>query len=187
MTGNFHCNYNQSSTTTNTYLRTLYRFSFFIMYFSRFYQIFSTFTFQMLSQKSPIPSPCLSPICTHSHFLTLAFTCMGASKVHKTRGPLFLMIAEQAIFCYICSQRHKLWGYSIIPIVVPPIVLQRPLASWVFSLAPPLGALCSNPQLTVSLHFCICQALAQPHKKQVYQGPVNKILLAYAIVSVFGD
>ena len=40
--------------------------------------------------------------------------------------------------------------------------------------------------MTVSIHFCICQALAEPHKRQLYQGHVNKILLAYAIVSVFG-
>jgi hypothetical protein len=35
----------------------------------------------------------------------------------------------------------------------------------------------------VSIHFYICQALANPHKRQLYKGPVSKILLAYAIVS----
>jgi hypothetical protein len=34
-------------------------------------------------------------------------------------------------------------GYWLVHIVVPPIGLQFPLASWVLSLAPPLGALCS--------------------------------------------
>jgi hypothetical protein len=35
-------------------------------------------------------------------------------------------------------------------------------------------------------HFCICQALAKPHRIQLYQGPFSKILLAYAIKSAFG-
>ncbi|EDL11841.1 mCG147410 [Mus musculus] len=41
--------------------------------------------------------------------------------------------------------------------------------------------------MTVSIHFCICQALAQPHKRELYQSPVNKIFLAYAVVAGFGD
>jgi hypothetical protein len=32
-------------------------------------------------------------------------------------------------------------GYWLVDIVVPPIGLQNPLAPWVLSLAPPLGAL----------------------------------------------
>ena len=38
----------------------------------------------------------------------------------------------------------------------------------------------------VSIHFCIFQALAEPHKRQLYQAPVSKIVLASAIVSGFG-
>jgi hypothetical protein len=38
--------------------------------------------------------------------------------------------------------------------------LQTPLASWVLSLAPSLVALCSIQEMTVSICFCICQALA---------------------------
>ena len=33
---------------------------------------------------------------------------------------------------------------------------------------------------------CICQALAEPLKRQIYQGPVTKLLLASTIVSGFG-
>ena len=36
--------------------------------------------------------------------------------------------------------------------------------------------------MTVSIHFCICQALAKPHRRQLYQRPFGKILLAYAIL-----
>ena len=52
---------------------------------------------------------------------------------------------------------------------------------------PSLGTLCSIQQMTVNTHLCICQALAQPHKRELYQSPVSKILLAYAIMFGFGD
>jgi hypothetical protein len=48
----------------------------------------------MLSQKSPIPSPHIAPLLTHSYFLSLVFPCTGAYKVYKTKGPLFLMMAD---------------------------------------------------------------------------------------------
>jgi hypothetical protein len=40
--------------------------------------------------------------------------------------------------------------------------------------------------MAVSIHFCICQALAEPHITQLSQVPVNKFLLASIIVSGFG-
>jgi hypothetical protein len=55
----------------------------------------SSFTFQMLSQKFPIPSPPHpASLPTHSHFLALAFPCTGAHKVCKTKVPLFPMMAN---------------------------------------------------------------------------------------------
>jgi hypothetical protein len=59
-----------------------------------FYSIFSLFTFQMLSRKSPIPSHLPAPLLTHSHFLALVFPCIGAYKVCKTKGSLFPMMAD---------------------------------------------------------------------------------------------
>ena len=49
-----------------------------------------------------------------------------------------------------------------------------------------IRSLCSIQYLTVSIHFCVCQALASSHKRQLYQGPFSKILLVYAMVSAFG-
>jgi hypothetical protein len=58
----------------------------------------------------------------------------------------------------------KLWGYWLVHIVVPPMGLQIPSsAPWVLSLAPTLGTLCSVQWLDVSIHLCICQALAEPN------------------------
>jgi hypothetical protein len=67
------------------------------------------------------------------------------------------------------------------------VELQTPWAPWVLSLAPPLGTLCLVQWMAVSLHFCICQALAEPLKRQLYQPPVSKHLLASIIVCGFGN
>jgi hypothetical protein len=64
--------------------------------------------------------------------------------------------------------------------------LQTPLTPWELSLAPSLGTLCSVQWMIVSIHFCICQSLEEPLRRQLYQAPVSKLLLASAIVSGFG-
>jgi hypothetical protein len=64
--------------------------------------------------------------------------------------------------------------------------LQTPSAPWVLSLAPLLGTLCSIQWMAVSIHFCICQALAKPLRRQLSQAPVSRLLLASTIVSGFG-
>ena len=48
----------------------------------------------------------------------------------------------------------------MVHIVVPPMGLETTSASWVPSLAPPLGTLCSVQWLAQSIYLCICQALA---------------------------
>ena len=79
---------------------------------SNFYQIFSIFTSPMLSQTFPIPFPDPPLLPSQSLFLVLVFRC--TYKVCKTKGPFVPMMADQAIFCYICSQRHELWGYWLV-------------------------------------------------------------------------
>jgi hypothetical protein len=92
----------------------------------------------MLSQKSPMPSPSLSP--THSHFLALVFLCTQAYKVCMTNGLLFLVMAETRPSSATYAAREMSSGeYWLVHIVVPPKGLQTPSAPWVLSLAPPLG------------------------------------------------
>ena len=64
----------------------------FFLLFNIFYYIFSSITFPMLSQKSPICSPPLPypPIPT---FLALVFPCTGAYTVCASNGPLFPVMA----------------------------------------------------------------------------------------------
>ena len=90
---------------------------------------------------------------------------------------------DDTILCYICNERHSSVWYWLVHIVDPPIGLQTTLAPWVLSLAPSLGTLCSVQWMTVSIYFCISQALAEPLRRQLYQPPVSKLLLASAIVS----
>ena len=80
----------------------------------------------------------------------------------------------------------ELWGYWSVHIVVPPMGLQISHVPWVLSLGPSLGTLCSVQWMSVIIHFCICQALAEPLRRQLYQSPVPKLLLASSIVSGFG-
>jgi hypothetical protein len=53
--------------------------------------------------KSPPHPPTPTPPPTHSYLLALAFRCAEAYKVCTTNGPLFSLMANQAIFWYICS------------------------------------------------------------------------------------
>jgi hypothetical protein len=59
----------------------------------------------------------------------------------------------------------ELWGYGLVHIVVPPMGLQTLSAPWVQPPAPSLGSLCSVQWMAVSMHFWICQALAEPLRR----------------------
>jgi hypothetical protein len=63
----------------------------------------------------------------------------------------------------------------------------NPSAPSFASPTPPLGTQCSVQWLAVSIHLCICQTLAEPLRRQPYQAPVSKHILASAIVSGFGN
>jgi hypothetical protein len=47
--------------------------------------------------------------------------------------------------------------------------------------------LCSVLCRAVSIHFCICQALAEPLRRQLYHVPVNKHLLTSTVLSGYGN
>jgi hypothetical protein len=123
-------------------------------------------------------------------------------KPSQDQGHLLPLMTNKAILCYISSWSHgSLHVYSlvgclvpgssgggiVVHIVVPLMGLQTPSAPWVLSLAPPLGTLYSIQWIAVSIYLCICQALAEPLRRQLYQAPVSKHLLASTLVSGFGD
>ena len=81
-----------------------------------------------------------NPLPTHSPFLALAFPCTGAYKVCKSNGPLLGSDDRLGHLLIHMQLKTRAPGYWLVHIVVPPIGLQFPLAPWVISLAPPLGA-----------------------------------------------
>jgi len=77
----------------------------------------------------------------------------------------------------------ELQGVWFIDIVVLPMGLKTPSVTSVFSLTPPLGTPFSVQWLAVSICLCICQALAEPLRRQLYQAPVSMHFLASPIVT----
>ena len=71
----------------------------------------------------------------------------------------------------------ELWWVWLVDIVVLPTGLQTPSAPSVLSLTPPLGS------LAVSICLCICQALAESLRRQLYQASVSKHFLESVIMS----
>jgi hypothetical protein len=89
------------------------------------------------------------------------------------------------VFFDLWFSLRKLWEYWLVHIVVPPMGLQTPSAPWVLSLALSLGTLSFSQWMSVSIHFCICQALADTFNRPLYQAPDSKFLLASTIESGF--
>jgi hypothetical protein len=94
--------------------------------------------------KSPPHAPPPTPPHTHSHFLALAFPCTEAYKVcTQPMGLSFHWWPTRPSSDTYAARDTSSGGYWLVHIVVPPTCLQIPLAPWVLSLAPPLGALWS--------------------------------------------
>jgi hypothetical protein len=134
------------------------------------------------SENPPSLAPPPAPQPTHSNFLALAFPYMGhriftgprvSPPIDDQLGhPLLHMQLETRVppcvfFSWWFSPR-VLWGYWLVYIVVPLMELQTPSAPWVLSLTLSLGTLYSVQWVAVSHPFCICQALAEPHRRQLY-------------------
>jgi hypothetical protein len=124
-------------------------------------------------KKNPLSPPTLPvPQPTHSHSWSWHSPILG----HRTfRGPrasppidnqtghplLHMQLEPQVPPCVFFDwwfSPKELWGYWLVHIDVPPMGLQTPSAPYILSLASSLGTLCSIQWMTVSIHFCICQA-----------------------------
>jgi hypothetical protein len=76
----------------------------------------------------------------------------------------------------------ELWRVWLVDVVLP-MGFQNPSAPSVLSVTPLLGSLCPDQWVAVSICICICQVLAEPLRRQLYQAPVSKHFMASAIVS----
>jgi hypothetical protein len=93
--------------------------------------------------KSPPHAPPPTPPPTHSQFLALAFHCTEAYKFAQPMGLSFHWWPTRPSSDTYAARDTSSGGYWLVHIVVPPIGLQIPLAPWLLSLVPPLGALWS--------------------------------------------
>jgi hypothetical protein len=129
----------------------------------------------------PLPSPpAPKPTCSHSWFWHSPILGLrdfigprASPPIDDQLGHCLLHIQPEpkvptcVLFDWWYGSK-ELWGYWLVYIDVPPMGLQTPSAPWVLSLDPSLGNLCSVQWKTVSIHFCICQALAEPFRRQLY-------------------
>ena len=107
----------------------------------------------------------------------------------QTQGPLLPLMFNKAILCHICCWSHRsIHRYSLVGGPVPGssrgsgwLILLLPLwgcnppsAPSVPSPTPPLGTPSSVQWLTASICLCICQVLAVPLRRQLYQASVSK-------------
>jgi hypothetical protein len=142
--------------------------------------------------KTPYPFP-VPPAHwpTNSCFLALASPILGY-RTFKRQRPSPPTDERLGILCYICSWSHEFHhvfslvgslvpgssgGNWLVDFVVPPMGQQTPSAPWFLSLVSPFRTLWSVQWLAMSLHFCICQTLAEP---------LSKLLLSSTTVSGFG-
>jgi hypothetical protein len=159
--------------------------SFFFFSKTNFYWIFSSFTFQMPSQKAPIISPCPAPQPTQSCFLVLAFPCTGAYNLCKTKG--------------ISSQwwptRPSSVTYAVRDMSSGVLVSSYCFSSYrVEDLFSSLGTFSSSSiggPVFYPLRDCEHPLLYFPgigiaSHQTALSGPFSKILMACAVVSVLG-
>jgi hypothetical protein len=145
----------------------------------------------------PIPPSLLTNLCTPAYLSRNSLT-LGHQAFSRLRSflpidaqqghPLLDMQLEPWLApCVLygwCFRHWQHWGAgeqcSLVHIV-PPMELKAPSAPSGLSLAPPLRILCAVQWLVESIYLCICQALAKPLRRQLYQAPVSKYLLASTI------
>jgi len=122
-----------------------------------------------------------------------------STKPSQDQGHLLSLMPNKVILCYIFSWIHgSLQVYSLVGGLFPGSSggsgyfilcsfygVANPSAPSVLSLSPPLGTPCSGQWLALSIHLCICQALAEPLRRQLYQAPVRKHLASTISVWVW--
>jgi hypothetical protein len=127
----------------------------------------------------------------HSHMLGhRAFTePRASSRIDDWQGyPLLHMQLEPwgpqcGLFGWWFSP-WELWGVWMVDVVLP-MRLQTPSAPSVLPLTPLLGTPCSVQRLAWNICLCICRALAEHLRRQLYQVPVSMHFIVSTIVSVW--
>jgi hypothetical protein len=158
--------------------------------------------FQVSSSETPylIPFPCLyegasSPTQPPTTFFWLLHSPTLRHRHLQAQGlllpltrPTSATFAARAMGPFIYTlwfSPQKLQGVWLVDTVASPMELQTPSASSVPSPTPQSATLSPVQWLAVSIHFCICQALAEPPRRKSYLAPVCKCFPASTIASRF--
>jgi hypothetical protein len=118
----------------------------------------------------------------------------------QARGSLLPLISNKAILCHICDgamsvsmcilwlvvQARELQEIWPVDSVAPSMGLQTPSALQTLLQLLHWGPLSSVQWLAESFLLSICQALAEPLRRQSYQASISKHFLAFTIESGFG-
>jgi len=160
------------------------KFDFFLIFLlDIFYLHFKCYP---LSSTQPPTPPLLSALrFTYTGEVQAGLTVsppFGAQQGH----PLLHMQPEPWVSPYVLfGWWFSPWELWLLHIVVL-TGLQAPSGPSILSLTPTMGTPFSVQWLAVSICLCICHALAEPLKRQLYQAPVSMHFLASAILSGFG-
>jgi hypothetical protein len=131
---------------------------------------------------APTYPPTLSSLPSHSPTLghQAFMRPRASSSIDARQGHPLLHIRLESWVppCVLLCWWFSPWELWLVDIVVFPMGLQTPSAPSVLSLTPPLGTQWSVQWLAVSICLCICSALAEPLRRQLYQAPVSMHLLA---------
>ena len=144
---------------------------------------------------SILPPPAsIRVLFLHSSFCSLIHLHWGIDP-SQDQGPFLPLMSNKSIHCYICS-----WGqgsihmYSLVGSLVPG---SSGVSGWLIFffylwVTNPFSSFSSFSNasigvqwLAVNIHLCICQAVAEPLRRQLYDAPVSKHFLASTSVSGF--
>ena len=81
-----------------------------------------------------------NPLTTHSHFFGTGIPLYWGIQSLQVQWASLCSDGRLGHFLIHMQLKTRAPGYWLVHIVVPPIGLQFPIAPWVISLAPPLGA-----------------------------------------------
>ena len=154
--------------------------------------------------KPPIPSslPVLLYWCSHTHLLLPPHPDIPlhwGMEPSQDQGPLLSLMPDKAILCYV--GRWSLGSFHVYSLDGGLVPVSSGGSGWLILLfflwvVNPFSSLSlvssfsiRNPSsvqwLTSSIHLCICQALAEPLRREIYQAPLSKHFLASTLVSGF--
>ena len=158
-----------------------------------------------LSWFSPLEAPIPSSLsmllyrCSHTHLLLHPHPGILLHWPSQDQGPVFPLMPDKVILCYIGSWSHgSLHVYSLVTglelvssqesgslILLYFLLVANPFSSLSLVSSSSIVNPRSVQWVASSIHLCICQALAEPLRREIYQAPLSKHFLASTLVSGF--